>query len=64
MVNVREEMSGFTATLLSRTATTDSSSTLTTTASVESDGYTVVCASAAMEIGRMTIQLSSEFMKE
>ena len=54
-------MLGFTATLRSRTATTDSSSTLTTTASVEIDGYTVVCVSATMVIGRMTIQLSSEF---
>ena len=62
MVNVPEElMSGFTATLRSRTATTDSSSTLTTTASVQINGYTVVCADVAMEIGRKTIQLSSEF---
>ena len=59
MVNVPEEMSGFTATIRSRTPT-DSSSTLTTTASVQINGYTVVCASAAMEIGRKTI-LSSEF---
>ena len=63
MVNTPEEMIGFTATLRSRTTTTDSTSTLTTTASVEINWYTVVCASAAMEIGRMTIQLSdsSEF---
>ena len=63
IVNVPEEMIGFTATLRSRTANTDSTSTLTTTASVEINGYTVVCASATMEIGRMTIQLSdsSEF---
>ena len=61
MVNTPEEQSGFRATLSSRTATTDSSSTLTTTASVQINGYTVVCADVAMEIGRRTIQLSSEF---
>ena len=61
MVNTQEEMSGFTATLRSRTSTTDSSSTLTTTASVQINGYTVVCGDAAMEIGRRTIQLFSEF---
>ena len=62
MMNVPEEMLNFTATLRSRTPDTDSSSTLTTTASVQIDGYTVVCVDAAMEIGRRTIQLSSEFM--
>ena len=60
MVNVPEEMLDFTATLRSRTSTTDSTSTLTTTASVKVNGYTVVCADVAMEIGRKTIQLSSE----
>ena len=62
MMNVPEEMLNFTATLRSRTPNTDSTSTLTTTASVQINGYIVVCASAAMEIGRKTIQLSSEFM--
>ena len=62
MVNVPEGMLGFIATLRSRTPNTDSSSTLTTTASVQINGYTVVCTDAAMEIGRKTIQLSSEFM--
>ena len=61
MANVPEEMSGFLATLVSRTPNTDSSSTLTTPASVQINGYTVMCADAAMEIGRKTIQLSSEF---
>ena len=61
MVNVPEEMSSFTATLRSCTPTTDSSSTLTTTASVQINGYTVVCVDVAMEIGHKTIQLSSEF---
>ena len=61
MVNVPEEMFGFKATLRSRTATTDSSSTLTTTASVQINGYTVVCVDFTMEIGRKTIQLSGEF---
>ena len=63
IVNTPEEMIGFTATLRSRTSTTDSSSTLTTTASVQINRYTVVCVSATMEIGRTTIQLtdSSEF---
>ena len=61
MVNTPEEMSGFIATLYSRTPNTDSSSTLTTTASVQINGYTVVCADFTMEIGRKTIQLSSEF---
>ena len=61
MANVPEEQSGFAATLRSRTSITDSSSTLTTTASVQINGYTVVCADAAMVIGRKTIQLSSEF---
>ena len=60
-VNVPEEMLGFTATLCSRTSNSDSSSILTTTASVQINGYTVVCADAAMEIGRKTIQLSSEY---
>ena len=62
MVNVPEEMSRFTAILRSRTSDTDSSSTLTTTASVQINGYTVVCGDDLMEIGRKTIQLSSEFM--
>ena len=61
MVNTPEEMSGFTATLVSCTSNNDSTSTLTTTASGQVNGYTVVCADAAMEIGRKTIQLSSEF---
>ena len=61
MVNVPEEMLGFTATIRSRTSNTDSTSILTTTASVQINGYTVVCADAAMEIGRKTIQLSGEF---
>ena len=61
MVNTPEEMSGFTVTLLSRTPNTNSSSTLTTTASVQINGYTVVCVDFTMEIGRKTIQLSSEF---
>ena len=61
MVNTPEEMSGFTATLRSRTPNTDLSSILTTTARVQINGYTVVCADAAMVIGRKTIQLSSEF---
>ena len=60
MVNAPEEMLGFTATLRSRTPNVDSSSTLTTTASVQINEYTVVCFDAAMEIGRKTIQLSSE----
>ena len=60
-VNVPEEMLGFTATLRSRTPNTDSSSTLTTTASFQINGYTVVCGDDTMEIGRKTIQLSSEF---
>ena len=61
MVNTPEEMLGFTATLRSRTPNTNSSSTLTTTASVQINGYTVVCGDAATEIGRRTIQLFSEF---
>ena len=61
MVNTPDELLNFTATLLSRTSNTDSSSTLTTTASVQINGYTMVCAVPAMEIGRKTIQLSSEF---
>ena len=62
MVNTPEDMSGFTATLRSRTSNTNSSSTLTTSASVQNDGYIVVCADVAMEIGRKTIQLSGEFL--
>ena len=61
MMNVPEEMLGFTATLRSRTPNTDSSSTLTTPARVQINGYTVVCGDVAMEIGRKTIQLFSEF---
>ena len=60
MVNVPEEMSGFTATLHSRTSITDSTSTLTTTASVQINGYTVTSVDVTMVIGRKTI-LSSEF---
>ena len=61
MVNTPEEMSGFTATLHSRTPNTDSTSILTTTASVQVNGYTVVCAYFTVEIGRKTIQLSGKF---
>ena len=61
MVNTPEEMMGFTATLCSRTSNTTSSSTLTTTASAQINGYTVVCGDAAIEIGHKTVQLSGEF---
>ena len=64
MVNVPEEVLGFTATLRSRTSYTYSTSTLTTTASAQINGYTVTCIDVTMEIARSrTILLSdsSEF---
>ena len=55
-------MLGFTATLQSRTPSGDSTSTLTTTASAQIDGYTVVCSDVTgMVVVRKTIQLAGEF---
>ena len=61
MVNVPVKMMGFTAILRSRTPDSNLSSILTTPASVQINGYIVICADSGMEIGRKTIQLSSEF---
>ena len=58
----RDSMLGFTTTLQSRTPSGDSTSTLTTTASAQIDGYTVVCSDVTgMMVVRKTINLAGEF---
>ena len=60
VVNMPEEMFGFTSILQSRTPSGDSTAILTTIASAQIDGYIVVCTTpgAPGEVGRMTIRLS------
>ena len=61
MVNSPEEMLGFTSTLQSRTPNGNSSALLTTTASAQINGYTVVCSTPSSgEVGRETIRLSGK----
>ena len=61
LVNSQDSMSGFIATLQSRTPDSGlTMSTLTTTASAQINGYTVDCSNNMLVVGNKTIQLAGE----